>query len=430
MSRVNCNLLPACLAPLKDLAMPSQVTRTAAARLRKRKEREGERANPILVGFPWNDATRAASAGRAGRFAGAGRAVAANDIPCPVCNAPCGRSCSCGARFARDTQTRALSSFVDFVRRSSTPVYEEDSPEDQWRLVSTMHEVFACEDQPGVTGNSLEALVRFVSVASFSGRPDTIDSLKAALVPSATNADFLQALALHIREKPFWRGGQAHGGLSTAELHGAYHELLATHARTLASDLRAWNDATTTDDCRDALRRTHATLVSCSKTFKAADYFTKRALEICVLAGTRKIAGFKRTATDLDLLCDRWPIATGTKAGLCIIWPTSMRNQKNQRQALRVLQRALGGMYRSGPGGEGEEERARLVTGVRDWGRAYVTGVRAGGIPLLVKVFKRSAPAPLGGGSRRVPLVRISAFLCFWQRAMKQTLPWPVVPVT
>ena len=85
-------------------------------------------------------------------------------------------------------------------------MYEEDSPEDQWRLVSTMAEVFASEDEPQPGSDSWEALVRFVVVASFSGRPDTVDSLKGSLVPTATHPVFLEALAEHVREgKPFWR---------------------------------------------------------------------------------------------------------------------------------------------------------------------------------------------------------------------------------
>ena len=58
--------------------------------------------------------------------------------------------------------------------------------------------------QPG--SDSWEALVRFVVVASFSGRPDTVDSLKGSLVPTATHPVFLEALAAHVRErKPFCR---------------------------------------------------------------------------------------------------------------------------------------------------------------------------------------------------------------------------------
>ena len=57
--------------------------------------------------------------------------------------------------------------------------------------------------------------MRFVVVASLSGRPDTLVSLKGSLAPTVTHAEFFEALARHVREgKPFWRGGQAHGALA------------------------------------------------------------------------------------------------------------------------------------------------------------------------------------------------------------------------
>ncbi len=381
--RVWCALLPHCTHPKQDLATPAKVTEKAAARLRKRAQRERERAEQnrktcaeeLLIGFPWNDGTRAAAANKPLATSRLGCRV--GDIRCPVCDASNGRACSCGAKFADATDTRALTSYVNFVRRSSTPVYEEDSPEDQWRLVSTMTEVFASEDKREPGSDSWEALVRFVVVASFSGRPDTVDSLKESLVPTATNRVFLEALAQHVREKkPFWRGGQAHGGLATSEISGAYGEFFTHHSSTLAAKLQTWNNATTVSERSDAVRVVHESLTACRGIFKAGDYFIKRAFEICVLAGTRGIAGFRREASDLDLIVDIWPIATGTRSGLHIIWPTGLRSQQAQRQALRVLQRAL------------------------------------------------------GGGCRRVPLVRISAFLCFWQRALNGTLPWQVTAVS
>lgn len=381
--RVSCALLPLCVHPKQDLATPTKVTETAAARLRKRAQRERERAEQhrktgaqqLLIGFPWNEGTRAAAASKPLATSRLGSRV--SDNRCPVCGASNGRACSCGAKFADATDTRALSSYVNFVRRSSTPVYEEDSPEDQWRLVSTMAEVFANDDKPQPSSDSWEALVRFVVVASFSGRPDTVDCLKGSMVPTATHRVFLKALAEHVREgKPFWRGGQAHGGLATSELSGAYGEFFAHHSSTLAASLENWNAATTVSGRSEALRVVHGSLAACRGIFKAGDYFIKRALEICVLAGTRGIAGFRRGASDLDLIVDIWPIGPGTRTGLHIIWPTGLRRTEAQRQALRVLQRAF------------------------------------------------------GGGRRKVPLVRISAFLCFWQRALNGTLPWQVTAVS
>ena len=375
--RVRCALLPLCKHPKQDLATPAKVTLKAAHRLRKRAERERREngAEKSLIGFPWNEGTRAVVAKKS--LVMSRLRFRESDISCPVCAVSNGRACNCGAKFADATDTRALTSYVHFVRRSSTPVYEEDSPEDQWRLVSTMAEIFVSEDKREPGSDSWEALVRFVMVASFSGRPDTVDSLKGSLVPTATHPVFLEALAEHVREKkPFWRGGQAHGGLATSEISGAYGEFFTHHSSTLAAKLQTWNNATTVSERSDAVRVVHESLTACRGIFKAGDYFIKRAFEICVLAGTRGIAGFRRGASDLDLIADIWPIGPGTRSGLHKIWPTGLRTQQDQRQALRVLQRAL------------------------------------------------------GGGCRRVPLVRISAFLCFWQRALNGTLPWQVTAIS
>ena len=152
-------------------------------------------------------------------------------------------------------------------------------------------------------------------------------------------------------------------------------EFFTHHSSTLAANLQTWNNAKTVSERSDAVHIVHESLTACRGIFKAGDYFIKRAFEICVLAGARGIAGFRRGASDLDLIVDIWPIATGTRSGLRIIWPTGLRSQQAQRQALRVLQRAL------------------------------------------------------GGGRRKVPLVRISAFLCFWQRALNGILPWQVTAV-
>ena len=76
-----------------------------------------------------------------------------------------------------------------------------------------------------------------------------MDSLKGSLVPTATHPVFLEALAEHVREgKPFWRGGQAHGGLATSELSGAYGEFFAHHSSILAANMQTWNNASTVSD--------------------------------------------------------------------------------------------------------------------------------------------------------------------------------------
>ena len=74
---------------------------------------------------------------------------------------------------------------------------------------------------------------------------------------------------------------------------------------------------------------------------------------------------------DLDNAFDMWPVANGTRAGVQKIWPNAS-SQDELRECIRALQRTL------------------------------------------------------GAGHRRVPLVAISAMLCFWKRALERRVPWPV----
>ena len=101
--------------------------------------------------------------------------------------------------------------------------------------------------------------------------------------------------------------------------------------------------------------------------FKARAYMNKRFLEIIILATDDP----ERRSAEFDLVGDLWPLGPGTKTGVAIIFPDAQTDQQC-REALRALQRLL------------------------------------------------------GNGARRVSLLRISAFLCFWERALNQSLSWPV----
>ena len=55
---------------------------------------------------------------------------------------------------------------------------------------------------------------------------------------------------------------------------------------------------------------------------------------------------FAALPEDIDRVADVWPMGRGTKAGLRRIFPTA-RGDHQFRQALRVLQRRLGGGQRA-----------------------------------------------------------------------------------
>ena len=109
-----------------------------------------------------------------------------------------------------------------------------------------------------------------------------------------------------------------------------------------------------------------------SKFLGMRDYFTKRFMEITLLGFLGAPHAEQVLAVHFDELADLWPVASGTAAGIKLNFPTA-RNDQDYRECLRARQRGL------------------------------------------------------GHGTRHVPLVRVSAFSCFWQGALKGSYLWPVL---
>ena len=132
-SMVFSKLVPICPNPKKDLATPRNQTVdvTISARLRKRNARNGFVAQaPVLLSFPWNEASRAVANGEFYQ----GRGKEQGRSGCSVCEAVNSRNCTCAAHLAEDMSRRHLSSFVAFVRAPTTPVFAESDPDDQDKL--------------------------------------------------------------------------------------------------------------------------------------------------------------------------------------------------------------------------------------------------------------------------------------------------------
>ena len=133
----------------------------------------------------------------------------------------------------------------------------------------------------------------------------------------------------------------------------------------MTSLVMAWSQGRDVALRRGAVRDVMRVSQTARSYFKGGAYWQKRFLELLVLSK----AG-ERTPMDLDNAFDMFPVANGTKAGVQKIWPDA-NSQDELRECIRALQRTL------------------------------------------------------GAGQRRVPLVTISALLCFWRRALDRTAPWP-----
>ena len=220
----------------------------------------------------------------------------------------------------------------------------------------------------------VRGFVRFAAVAAITGNPEFLDELGEALHYETTDSVLNSVMQAHIDEDgKVFRGGQPHGSLRKADLPAALTTFLEVHAIPLVQDLTSWcmgqatgNDGMIWAGVRAVVQRVHAA----ASIFGARDYFAKRMLEIIVLVGDGSLSDFRLGAADIDMAADLWPLGSGTKDGCRMIFPNATTDDLC-RQGLKVLQRAL------------------------------------------------------GGGSREMTLVRVSAILCFFKRARSGKLPWP-----
>ena len=352
MKLVRCSLLPTCDYPETDLATPTDgVEPNVAWRLWKRQARMNKRLKigqdaidkgqeRVLVLFPWNDACRKAAKGETvnkSKVPHKGRAR------CDVCKHENSRDCRCGVLLAATTNLRALTSFVEFVRASTTPVYRETEPRDQRDFLAQLHDLLEpCANDDA----AMLLLARYSSLAACSGRPAALREFLPSIrgdPDAATLPDFAREF---LERGTFWRGGQAHGSLRKDAVHEAIDTFLKNSEVPLAAALCAW--AVARNDCerRQALVCVLAETRKAAKIFKSQDYFTKRCLEIILLGSHAR--GMNMQSSHLDAIISEWPVSHGTKHGAQRIFPAA-RSNRHIREGLRVLQRALGGGQKKVP---------------------------------------------------------------------------------
>ena len=201
-------------------------------------------------------------------------------------------------------------------------------------------------------------------MAALSGRPEALESLAHDLHHSASHDALKAGISALVARGAFFRGGQPHGSLKKADVASAVLKFCAIHVDFLAALLQQWVEALDLERRRLAVQRFALNLEPAGKVLQGGPYWRKRFLDILLLADTVR-------AADLDFLVASWPLGHGTLEGLQMIWPACSK-PGDARECLRALQRSL------------------------------------------------------GGGTRRVPIVCISAFLCFWKRARQGNIPWTV----
>ena len=375
---VLCHLVPKCSCPRKDLVTPrnQEVSNKIATRLRQRKFRQKGHSELCLRDFPWNAASRGLVAGKPQKTG----FPLDNLLGCRVCHSAHRKDCTCAAHLAATMSRPHLSSFVDFVRAPTTPVYEEDSPDDQHRLQAIG---VSCLDGCQCLTMVSHTLIRFALVSALSGRLETIESVQEFLVWSSGNSNLLSAIGNLIAQSVFFRGGCGPGNLKKTNIPQALQDFLHNRQEAMSQCLTKWASDISPNLRYDALRELMnlASIGACSLGMR--DYFVKCFMEICLLvlsgwqsqlqsASLLSEQGIARvSAKDFDELADIWPVGSGIATGIKLIFPDA-HTVSDFRQCLRALQRSL------------------------------------------------------GGGTRHVPTVRLSAFLCLWQGCLNGSYPWPI----
>ena len=349
---VRCSLLPTCDYPKTDLATPIDgVNPNVAWRLWKRQARMkkklkiGQDASAkgperVLVRFPWNDACRKAARGEA---------VNKSTVPeksrarCDVCKHENSRDCRCGVKLAATINLRALTSFVEFVRASTTPVYRETEPRDQKDFLEQLQDLLKpCANDDA----AMLLLARYSSLAACSGRPAALREFLPSIRGDQGAATLPNFAREFTKRDTFWRGGQAHGSLRKDAVHEAIDTFLKISEAPLAAALCAWAVAKNHGERRQALVCVLAETRKAAAIFKSRDYFTKRCLEIILLGSNAR--GMNMQSSHLDAIISQWPVSNGTKRGALRIFPAA-RDSQHIQEGLRVLQRALGGGQRKVP---------------------------------------------------------------------------------
>ena len=177
----------------------------------------------------------------------------------------------------------------------------------------------------------------------------------------------LETLRARCKDSVFFRGGQCHGQLAKAAVPAAFSQFFAEKQSSL-EECVAKLAATRDRSSRGAIMRDFLNeALETGRIFKARQYFAKRLTELVILASRTAArcgapGAMDMEVAEVDEAADTWPVGTSTLQATQRIF-TGITNERGARQAIRVVQRCL------------------------------------------------------GGGQRRVPFKSVSALLCFWKRS-------------
>ena len=319
-----------------DRATPTGqlLTKKVYERLKKRP------AEPPQLGYPWNAAMEALYS----RTKPPPTRSAANGRPgCALCLAKHSRNCTCGTELFDDHNPVKLDNFHCYVRGQNTPILCLDEPADQDEFKVLLAQLFrGCRAK----GEAARRMAVFAGIGAVSGLPSVLETLLPHIA-AGNDGEIVKGVREICRKAvmtpskdQLFRGGQAHGTLSNAGAPNAVARLLQQEVPVLARLIaKASSDK---EDKKTTLQRILERVPSAAKVMGGADYYQKRFVEIVLLGSLCESSYVNIEPKIVDAVFDLWPLAKGTRQAVRVIFPSAV-TKRSQREAIRTLQKSLGG---------------------------------------------------------------------------------------
>lgn len=343
----------------KDLATPTQCTRTTVERMKKRFQRS---SGSRTVEFPWNPMSRMLvqdaepkekSARYTWRIAHAETwpvcpvSLTQRSGPCAVCKAPSTKWCVCGAELASTTRLDLLQDMVKFVRNWANPIYRPWDPQDQADMLCKLKQLLHRLPSGLSKRVFLRKLLRLTYLAGLTSNFTCVSECGTAAMQG--HSALQDALTKRKNSgATLFRGGQYPGHLtSPSQIAEGLRRFEAAIGDDMVRCLQGCSQSSSLGHRRqcfqDAIKLVASTADKCNsnKVCGIADYKAKKISEALLLVCCANVGGLHYDISDMDAVVHVWPLPLNSRKALTKIFPT-VHTDYDARQAMRVLQRALG----------------------------------------------------------------------------------------
>ena len=328
-------VMPACVAPNKDLATPVCVTDSKIySRLHQRKTR-GVKIMDTKKSL-LNDACRMKVAKKQPSVrrlkeiynnVHADRSIA-SAMYCSVCRATQSKFCWCGAKLIGSMCASQWSQFMIFVRSPRNPVLNLCDPADQAGIMSVLAKLGA---------NSTLELLRILFVVAMISNEAVMAEIGEQVKHSRFDSLDRMFKEKSVQQLPTFRAGQFAGAVSVSDLAKVLKDFCIYMAPKVRPLFDEWRNARKRKVCCViAFRKLLQVIGSCT-VYGFGPYKKTKFAEFLTLAAMAKMHGLYFEQRWLNALSDVWPIPDNSKANLARIFPGVL----NHREGIIALLRGL-----------------------------------------------------------------------------------------